>query len=295
MARIEHYDDPLNPHGWGLEPAIRRLRMAFPDLSWTFNPTVLVGSWEEFEGPEFENGRQGAAATCAQVSERSNMPIDEYLWFEDPPSSSTVACQAIATAADQGHTVVQRVLRALREATFIGRTNVSEPEALDRVLSSVPEVDTQAILAALEDGTAEAALSSHRRSARELDVDGVQQVGDRPRLPTVVVRGEDEAKGISGRRRYGSYRGIVRDVIGLEPEENRPSVEDVLDRFSREGWVSTTELSLLVGEPYDAVRTRAEELAATNEAIERSFASESFWRRPGSVEDPRGDTTEGDE
>lgn len=292
MAHIEHFDDPLNPHGWAAEPALRRLRMSFPDLSWTFRPTVLFATWEDYEGPEFENGRQGAAATCARVSERSDMPIDEYLWFEDPPSSSLDACLAVAAAAEQSETAGQRALRALREATFIRRSNVSERDALRSALSSAPGVDADAVIAALEDGTAESALASRRDARENLTAAGVQMVGDRPRLPTVVVRGDADVRGLSGRRNYGSYRGAVTDVTDLEPAEDRPSVDEILDRFSPEGWVSAAELSALAGEPPDVVADRAAEMETAGGAVRRSFASESFWRRPDDA-GTEGDETEG--
>lgn len=288
MAHIEHFDDPLNPHGWAVEPALRRLRTSFPELSWTVRPTVLVDSWEAYEGPEFENGRAGAAATCARVSERSDMPIDEYLWFEDPPSSSLDACRAVAAAAEQGDAAGQAALRALREATFIRRTNVSDREALRSALSSASRVDAGAVLDALEDGTADSALAAHRDAGEDLSAAGVQLVGDRPRLPTVVVRADGEARGLSGRRNYGSYRGAVADVTGLEPVAERPDVEEVLDRFSPEGWVSAAELSALVGEPQDAVADRAAAVAEAGDAVGRTFASERFWRRPADADGDGG-------
>jgi len=286
MVRIEQFDDPLNPYGWAIEPAVRRLSVAFPDLSWELHPTVLVEDWDDVDGPEFENGKQGAAATCARVSERSNMPIDEFLWFEDPPTTSAPACRAVAAALARDDDAGRRVLRALREATFIRRRNVSDPDALRSVLADVHGVDAGALLAALDDGDAgTAALDAHREAAAAADADGVTRVGDRPQLPTLVVHGADGSRGLSGWHNYGTIRRVVTDVTGLDPAGDRPGVETALERFSPEGWVSVTELEALAGAPHDVVAERAADLVAAGEAVEREFASESFWRLAEFVDD----------
>jgi len=288
MVRIEQFDDPLNPYGWAIEPAVRRLAVAFPDLTWELHPTVLVDAWDDVDGPEFENGKQGAAATCARVSERSNMPIDEYLWFEDPPTSSAPACRAVTAALARDGDAGRRVLRALREATFIRRTNVTGTDALRSVLGEVSGVDADALVAALDDDETTAALGRHREAAAAADADGVQRVGDRPRLPTLVVHGDDGSKGVSGWRNYATLRGVVTDVTGLEPADDRPPVAAALERFSPEGWVSVTELEALAGAPHDVVAERAGELVAAGEAVEREFAAESFWRLAEFVADADG-------
>lgn len=281
---IAQFDDPIDPHGWALEPTVRRLKLAFPDLEWTLHPTVLVSSWDEYRGPELENGRRGMPATCARLSERSGMPIDEFLWFDDPPTSSTDACRTLAAAESQGPTAGERLLRALREATFVRRTNVSDPEALRSIVAAVPDLDAEAVWAAVDDGTADETLEGHRGAAA-LDADGVRMAGDRPELPTLVVSDGTTARGISGRRPFGAYRDLVAEVTGLEAREEAPTVEAVAERFSAAGWISTTELAELTGQPYDEARTNAEALCDDGELVERSFASEPFWRRPEYVPD----------
>jgi putative protein-disulfide isomerase len=292
MVRIEQFDDPLNPYGWAIEPAVRRLSVAFPDLTWELHPTVLVEDWDDVDGPEFENGKQGAAATCARVSERSNMPIDEFLWFEDPPTTSAPACRAVAAALADDDDAGRRVLRALREATFIRRTNVSGTDALRSVLEDVHGVDAEAVLAALDGDDAAAAMETHREAAAAADADGVTRVGDRPQLPTLVVHGADGAQGLSGWHNYATVRGVVTDVADLDPADERPPVEAALERFSPEGWVSVTELEALAGVPHDAVAEQAGDLVAAGDAVEREFAAESFWRLAEFVDDAGAEADE---
>lgn len=282
-VQIAQFDDPINPQGWAQEPLFRRLRCEFPKIEWSYHPTVLVRSWEEYDGPEIENGRQGMPATCATVSEQSGMPIDEYLWFDDPPSSSTAACRAIAAVSEQEETAAVRLLRALREATFIRRTNVSDREQLESVIDAVPEFDSEAVTDALE-REVEDRLTAHEKQASAVDAPGVIRTnGSRLTLPTLVVSDEkgDEERGLSGRHEFERYLELVREVSGQEPQRNTLSVREVIERFSSAGWISTTELAELADLPYQDAREIATE--ASDDAVERTFASESFFRDPAFV------------
>lgn len=273
---IDLFDDPINPHGWTLEPAVRRLRVEFPDAEWRVRPVVLVPSWETFEGPEIDGGRGGMAAACAQLSERSGMPIDEFVWFQNPPTSSTDACRAVAAAASQG--TAMAALRALREATFLKQVDVSDRDELYRVLSSVAGLDAEAALAAVEDGSADEALDRHRRAA--VEAADARRVDDRCELPTVVVSGANGAAGFSGRQPYETYRDGVVAATELAPTGDRPDLQAAIERFSPEGWVSAAELSAVLGDAASDVRDRAQELVAEDALDEREFAAESLWRIP---------------
>lgn len=276
IAAIELYDDPINPHGWALAPVLRRLRVAFPDADWRVRPIVLVDSWADYDGPEIDGGRQGMAAVCAQLSERSGMPIDEYLWFESPPSSSTDACRAVAAASPS---TAAATMRTLREAIYARRTDISDPATLRDVLATVPGLDAAEVADALQDGSADDALARHREAA-PLDLDGVTAVGDRPELPTLVASGTGGTAGISGRRRYDEYRDVVADATGLDPRSDVPDLVDIVERFSPEGWVATAELAAVMDEPVQTVRERAADLADAGELRRREFAAEPFWRVP---------------
>lgn len=273
---IDLFDDPINPHGWTLEPTVRRLRAEFPDAEWRVRPVVLVPSWETFEGPEIDGGRGGMAAACAQLSERSGMPIDEFVWFQNPPTSSTDACRAVAAAMSQG--TAMAALRALREATFLRQIDVSDRDELHRVLSSVAGLDAEAALTAVEDGSADEALDRHRRAA--VEAADARRVDDRCELPTVVVTGANDETGFSGRQSYETYRDAIVDATGLAPTDDHRDLRTAVERFSPEGWVSAAELAALLGDSASDIRERARKLVAEGALDEREFAAEPLWRDP---------------
>lgn len=284
MATITVFDDPLDPYGWALQPAVRRLAVAFPDVERRIRAVPLADSWDDYGGPEIRGGKAGMAATCAQVSEESGMPIDEYLWFDDAPGSPLPGCRAVAGAAVAGPEETDpaaRAMRALREATFIRRVNVATDEGLRATLSAVPGVDAEAVTDAMADGRADGELDAHRGEARSLDAAGIRRAGDRPVLPTVVVADGEDARAVSGQANYARYREAVEAVTGTSPVDERPSVGAALERFSPEGWVAARELSELADRPYDDAVAAAREVEGI---VERSFASEPFFRTAEYVE-----------
>lgn len=267
---VHVYDDPLTPHGWGAEIALRRLRESVPDASWSWHPTLLVPDWERYDGPEFPGGRGAVAALCARVSEESGMPIDEYLWFDDPPASSSPACRCVAAAFNRGEVPGRRLLRAAREATFARRRNLDTLDAVVDLARTVPGIDAQSLRDDV-DGVTLGPPEGRDPTA----VTGVESAGDRPRLPTVVVTGPEGRRGRSGSIDGARLDHVVTAAAGFTPESPSLRVEDVLDRYSAEGWVATAELAGLTGTGYEGAVEAARSL---DDVAERSFASEPFFR-----------------
>lgn len=280
---IDYYCDPLNPWGWVLEPDRRRLAVAFPDVEWRTRPAGMVESWEAYEGPEIEGGRQGMPATCARLSERYGMPIDEFLWFDDPPSSSWPACRAISAAGLQGDALGLGAMRACREATFARRRSISDRDQLEGALADVTGLDLEALTAAIDDGRADDAFADHRSTAASVDAPGVRRVDGRVELPTLVVRDGESSRGVSGRSGYNAYRAAVTAVTGLEPEAP-PGVAALLERFSPCGWVSAVELAVVTGDDEPAVVEAARELVEAGDAVEESFGAGPFFRLAEALE-----------
>jgi protein-disulfide isomerase-like protein with CxxC motif len=281
MAELHQFDDPLNPQGWGAEPMMRRLRLTFPDLNMTVHPIGIIDSWETYSGPEIPGGRSAMAAVCARVSEESGMPIDEYLWFENPPSSSMLAAETVAAAGIIDEEAMTRLLRMLREATFVRRRNIAEKTTLREIVARVS--DPNVVFDAVADDSGAAELTRHREMLTDLDVENITDASDlnRPELPTLVVRG-NETIGVAGRADFDTYCQAVTAATDLTPCASRPDVAEVLELFSPEGWIATAELASLAGVTYDEAAATA---ANRNEVVERTFAAESFWRTAAHVPD----------
>lgn len=274
MTTIHVYADPLDPRGWGSEPALRRLRLALPDADWQLRPVVMVNDWDTYAGPEFQS-RGSAAAACSRVSEESGMPIDEFLWFEDAPEGSAPATHGVAAALEQGEAAGWRFLRAAREATYIGRTNLDTEEAVVDLASSVPDLDTEAFEEALAAGPALPDPSD------ATDVHGVEDAGDRPALPAIVVEGPVETRGHSGFADAASLDHVVQSATGSAPEPPQIDVTEAIEQFSAEGWLAPIELSALAGVGYDEAVDAARDADGVSE---QEFASEPFFRAESSVD-----------
>lgn len=264
---IHVYGDPLDPRGWGSEPAVRRLRTALPDADWQFHPVVLVSDWETYDGPEFRS--QGAVpAACSRVSERSEMPIDEFLWFDDAPERSEPATHGVAAAFEQSETAGWRFLRAGREGTCIRRRNLDSTAAVVDLAAETDGVDADALAQRLEERVSLSAPDP-------ADVSGVEMAGDRPSLPTVFVRGEEGERGHSGLVDFAQLTRLVKGATGSSPDPPTLSIEEVLEQFSPEGWLAVTEISVLAQTGYETVVDTAREAPGVTE---QSFASEPFFR-----------------
>jgi len=269
MVAIEIYDDPVNPHGWGVEPMVRRLRVECPDADWRVHPTTLVETWERYDGPEFPRGRQRVPATCSRVSEETGMPIDEYLWFDDPPSTSRPACAGIAAVTDPGSPARTRLVRAAREATMLHQTNLDSMAAVRELVATTLGPDRAAAVPATAD-------AGPVPDGDELgDVPGVEWVGDRPRLPTVVATAGADRRGVSGAVDVGALRELVAAVTGETPTPRTDTVAAAIDRFSPAGWLCGAELVAVTGRPYQETLETATALA---DVTTREFAAEPFVR-----------------
>lgn len=283
MVEIVLYDDPLNPLGWGAQPTLRRLRVECADASWRREPVALVETWERYSGPEFPGGRRTAAATCLQVAEESGMPIDEYLWFENAPTTSIPACAGIDSATDPGTTARARLFRAAREAIHLQQTNLDNEPAVQALIDDVFEAERAETTGGdgVERGGGSGDVpdgfsTTAERTPPDLSaVDGVETIGERPALPTVVVRGDGPSRGRSGRLDLDSVRTLVEEAGGNPDPDTTVSVDEAVERFSPEGWLCGAELAALTGQSYgdalEAARSRAE--TATTE-----FAAETFVR-----------------
>ena len=273
MVEIDVYDDPLNPIGWGMQPALRRLRYDCPGADWRRRPVVLVPDWDRYGGPEFPGGRRTAPATCLRVAEETGMPIDEYLWFEDAPEGSRPACEGIEDVTEPGSEARSRLFRAAREATFLRQTNLDSDDAVREVVVETLGPTAAERFRPESSDPASPGRSSALAPPECSSVDGVEIVDERPVLPTVVVSGPSGQAGRSGRAGIDDLRRLVTEVGGSPETDASPSIESIVDEFSPEGWLCGTELAALTGRSYDDALDAAAALPGTET---REFAAETF-------------------
>ncbi|MFW5895898.1 MAG: hypothetical protein ACOCUA_00755, partial [archaeon] len=117
-------------------------------------------------------------------------------------------------------------------------------------------------------------------------VQGVEWAGDRPSLPTVVVRGEAGERGHSGFADAAVLEHVVERATGTAPSRPTVDVAGAIERFSPEGWLAPIELAALAGAGYDAAVDAARERTGV---VEQSFAAEPFFRGAAYVDEKAGE------
>lgn len=136
---VTYYTDPLCAWSWAFEPQWRRLRFEYgPRLRWQYRMGGLLPSWNGFDDPLNDVTRPiQMGPLWVQVRHTSGMPLDDRLWFEDPPASSYPACLAVKAAGLQSPWAAEVYLRRAREVVMTERRNISRPDVLEALADEV--------------------------------------------------------------------------------------------------------------------------------------------------------------
>lgn len=131
-VEIEYYTDPLCCWSWAFEPQWRRLRYEYSGiLAWRYRMGGLLPNWESFTDPmnTVEKPIQ-MGPVWMEAQHISGMPINNRIWFENPPESSYPACIAIKCAELQSADASEAFLRRTREAVMVEGRDISKHETL---------------------------------------------------------------------------------------------------------------------------------------------------------------------
>ena len=131
-VEIEYYTDPLCCWSWAFEPQWRRLRYEYGGiLAWRYRMGGLLPNWESFIDPmnTVEKPIQ-MGPVWMEAQHISGMPINNRIWFENPPESSYPACIAVKCAELQSADASEVFLRRTREAVMIEGRDISKQEVL---------------------------------------------------------------------------------------------------------------------------------------------------------------------
>ena len=132
VLQITYYTDPLCVWSWAFEPQWRRLRYEFGDqLRWRYRMGGLIRDWRTFSDPLNDISRPVQMGPLwSQARHTSGMPINDRIWFDDPPTSSYPACLAVKAAELQSQGAGERYLRRVREAVMLEGRNVTKRDVL---------------------------------------------------------------------------------------------------------------------------------------------------------------------
>jgi protein-disulfide isomerase-like protein with CxxC motif len=272
MAPLEiiEYTDPGCSWAWGSEPKLRLLRWRHGHrLRWRRVLGGLVGDMLAYD-PDFDAEQRAPdyAAYWATVSEHTGMPAPDPLhWMY---ASTEPACLAVTAAARQGEEVADRVLRRLREATFVHGHPPDDPDRIAAALTAVPGLDRDRLLADLDDDEVGEAFQRDWEATRRPDPEVLELEEEGPGagnakhaeghwryvFPTIVVRNADERRIVPGWKPYEAYVAAFEELdpgVTADPRPD-PTPAEVLEAF---GTATGTELEFLCGPgaepPADAV------------------------------------------
>ncbi|MGW1797175.1 DsbA family oxidoreductase [Streptomyces sp. NPDC001984] len=255
---VTEFTDPACPWAWGSEPAVRLLRTALgPRLRWRRVFGIL---FDETDDPAPDPGAEARwyEGFVRDVTRHTRAPCPTRLqWLTRTSWPTSVAARA---AEAQGEEQAERVLRRLRESTFVTGTPADTAAGVAWAVHGVPGLDVDALLAdsasprvrkAVEADHAETRRPS--REVRELDAPGphpgrAKELEDGVRryaLPTLLFEGPGGRVCVPGWRPARTYLDAAERAAGTAlPTAGPLSADAALER-----WRSLTlpELKLLTG------------------------------------------------
>jgi predicted DsbA family dithiol-disulfide isomerase len=267
---VTQFTDPMCTWCWGSEPVVRRLRVAFGDrLDVEYVMGGLVEDFDQFYDAGNDVGSPADVAPhWESASEQHGMPVDTSVFEANPPRSTYPASVAFAAARLVDEDRAGRYLRLLREGFATRNRNVNDREA-QVSLAEDAGLDTDAFVAALEDGRA--------REAFEDDLAETRATGVRA-FPTYAVSGPAGTETATGFQRFDDLVGLL-DAVGADLDPSSPPpVEQFVDEF---GPVATQE----VAEVYELVPAKARQTLASladRGRVESERRGDGlFWRTAG--------------
>lgn len=196
-----------------MEPAWQELLRVYEgNITWRYCMGGLLPDWKSYRDTEQHVSRPfQMGPVWLEAKYISNQPIDETIWFADPPASSYPACLAVRCAALQSAQAEHHYLYALRKAVMAERRNIAKKEVLlavaDEVAVQFPGImDMVKFRADIEMGNS---LEDLRADLKEVSY---RNIG---RFPSLVLH-QDNGLGtiITGYRPFEVLHGLVKKHLG---------------------------------------------------------------------------------
>ncbi|MEU6764064.1 DsbA family protein [Streptomyces sp. NPDC046853] len=270
LIEVTEFTDAACPWAWGSDPVFRLLRHRLrPQLRWRRVFGILFDE-DDDPAPDPDAEARWYEGFIKDVSAHTRAPYAARLhWLTRTSWPASLAAKA---AEAQGGQVAERVLRRLRETTFVLGEPADTPEAAADAVDGVPGLDRDRLLADLTHPDTLAAVradwAATRRPLPEVrDLQGpgphpgrAKEVGEeryRFALPTLLFDGPGGRVCVPGWRPPETYLAAATAASG------QPAPFAVPEPLSADAalaqWRSLTrrELELLAGTsvvPRDAVR-----------------------------------------
>ena len=270
MVEVVEYTDPICSWAWGTEPKLRLLQWRHGHrMTWRVVMGGLVGdasrgrdNWDPHLAarPMSAYWRQ----TSVHTAQPYPIPMHRMARSTDP------AGRAVKAALVQGPEVAARVLRRLRESTFIFGVTPCTKDEFAIAAAGVPGLDLDAWLEAMAQPATEAAYRADWEETRrpnehvrtlQGDYVGIGRLmhsdgHDRYAFPTLLMRGPGGEHTVPGWMPYSAYEDALEAAVPGSTTDRRadPTVAEALARW---GALTENELAVICG-----VRDAADALPA---------------------------------
>lgn len=234
-VRIIYFTDPICSSCWGIEPALRRLKLEYGEVvEIEYHMGGLLPSWDVYNSGNISKPSD-VAHHWDEVSLHYDMPIDGDVWQEDPlPSSYPPSVAFKAAQLQDGQKAIQ-FLRRIREMVFLEKKNITKWEHLEHAAKQVG-LNVEQFKADYE-GRAQTLFQEDLNLARSLNVRS---------FPTLIFSDAEEQKLVlKGVRPYEHFE---QTLLALFPQamknvyDNRPEV-----LFQHYPTLTTREFEVLAG------------------------------------------------
>lgn len=210
--------------GVGAEPTFRLLRQTLgAGASWRRVFGILFDE-DDDPAPDPDAEARWYEGFIREVTAHTRAPCAERLhWLT---RTSWPASRAVKAASAQGEEAASRVLRRLRETTFVLGTPADTPEGVREAVSGVPGLDAARLTREMAQRAVDAAVRADHAEARRPhpQVWGLKEPGPHPggakeleeghryALPTLLFEGPGGTVCVPGHRPLSAYLAAARDA-----------------------------------------------------------------------------------
>lgn len=200
-VRILYFTDPICSSCWGIEPQLRKLKLAYGhDVEIVYHMGGLLPDWSYNSGGISKPS--DVAHHWDEVSRYYNMPIDGDVWLEDPLHSSYPPSIAFKAAQMQDGRKAVVFLRALRELLFLQKKNITRWEY----------VEEAALVAGLDTARLRSDVDGEAANLFKADLQLAQSMGVRGFPTLFITDGTGNSEMLYGFRPYAHFEDKLRKI-----------------------------------------------------------------------------------
>ncbi len=266
IIKIIYYTDPICSSCWGIEPQLRKLKLAYSDvIEVEYRMGGLLPDWSYNKGGISKPS--DVAHHWDEVSTYYDMPIDGNIWFEDPLESSYPPSIAFKAAQLQSKEKAISFLRTMREMVFMQKINIAKWENISLAAQKVG-LDIHRLQ---EDyhGKAQTLFSDDLQLGRKLGVSG---------FPTMYfVDDTGKYQTVYGSKPFEVYERTLKFLL---PEAGKNSIRtDWHTLFTYYQTLTSREFSELSGMARQKTDTYLQKLVDIGELTSYKIANGILWQK----------------